>query len=67
MNSNQATVREWLDAATAGSLANARVEKYADAHLYIGQRLLRLWDVPIESVAPADVFSAEWIDEEDAQ
>ncbi len=57
------SVREWLDAATAGAIDGERLEKYADAHLYIGHRLLRLWDVPVETIAPADVFSAEWIEE----
>lgn len=60
-------IREWLDAATAGMLGSERLDAYADAHLYIGQRLLRLWDVPIEAFAPTDVFSAEWAEEDEKQ
>ena len=61
------TVHEWLVEATAGAIDDERLDKYADAHLYIGHRLLRLWDVPVDAMAPADVFSAEWIGESDAK
>jgi len=56
--------REWLEAATGGTLNGGRLLKYADAHLYIADRLMRLWDVPIERIGPTDIFSAEWADEE---
>jgi hypothetical protein len=54
------SAREWLDAATGGTIDEARLVKYGDAHVYIARRLLRLWDAPVENVAPADVFTAQW-------
>jgi hypothetical protein len=59
------SAREWLDAATGGTIDQERLVKYADAHVYIARRLLRLWDAPVESAAPADVFTAEWPVEEE--
>jgi hypothetical protein len=57
--------RDWLDAATGGTIDEERLLKYRDAHAYIAHRLLRLWDAPVESIAPADVFSAQWPVEEE--
>ena len=62
-----ATVREWLAEAAAGAMDDELVERHADAHLYIGHRLLRLLDAPVETLAPVDVFSAEWIAEKDGR
>jgi hypothetical protein len=59
------TPREWLDAATGGVFDANRLERYADAHVYIAHRLLRLWDAPVEGIAPADVFSAEWTERDE--
>lgn len=55
--------RQWLEAATGGTLDPERLLKFADAHIYIANRLLRLWDAPVDDVAPTDVFSAEWTEE----
>lgn len=61
------TVLDWLKVATAGAIDSERRDKYSDAHLYIGRRLLRLWDAPVETIAPADIFSAEWSVDEDVK
>jgi hypothetical protein len=59
------SAHDWLDAATGGTINDDRLLKYGDAHIYIAQRLLRLWDVPIDGIAPADVFSSEWTADEE--
>lgn len=61
---NARSEREWLAAATGGTLNAGRLLKYADAHLYIAERLMRLWEVPVEHIGPTDIFSAEWAEEE---
>jgi hypothetical protein len=61
------TPREWLEAATGGTFNEHRLELYADAHVYIAQRILRLWDAPLDGVPPADVYCAQWPAEDDGQ